>query len=108
LWCQVLAVSKSICHHARLRCTVITGGDKYGLQKKALEAPQDLLICTPGRLLKHAEDGNVFLGDVRYLVLDEADTMFDAGFGEDIKKLLRPMKNKTSRSVGVFASLSYV
>ena len=33
---------------------------------------QDIVVCTPGRLMQHVEDGSVFLGDVQYLVLDEA------------------------------------
>ena len=31
-------------------------------------------------------------------VLDEADTMFDQGFGEDIRKFLAPLKNRASKS----------
>ena len=31
-------------------------------------------------------------------VLDEADTMFDRGFGPDIRKFLAPLKNRASKS----------
>lgn len=31
-------------------------------------------------------------------VLDEADTMFDHGFGPDIRKFLGPLKNRASKS----------
>jgi len=33
----------------------------------------------------------------RLQVLDEADTMFDQGFGPDIRKFLAPLKNRASK-----------
>lgn len=36
------------------------------------------------------------LGDVQYLVIDEADTMFDQGFGPELMKLLAPLKARPS------------
>jgi superfamily II DNA/RNA helicase len=36
--------------------------------------------------------GNVLFTDVRNVVVDEADTMFDAGFGEELEKLFLPIK----------------
>jgi len=30
-------------------------------------------------------------------VLDEADTMFDQGFGPDIRKFLAPLKNRAAK-----------
>ena len=50
-------------------------------QRKRLERAVDVLVATPGRLIKLMEAGALFLGDVRHVVLDEVDTMFDAGFG---------------------------
>eukprot|EP00241_Pyramimonas_parkeae_P001717 CAMPEP_0114244080 /NCGR_PEP_ID=MMETSP0058-20121206/11141_1 /TAXON_ID=36894 /ORGANISM="Pyramimonas parkeae, CCMP726" /LENGTH=500 /DNA_ID=CAMNT_0001356981 /DNA_START=420 /DNA_END=1923 /DNA_ORIENTATION=- len=104
---QILAVCKSICHHARFRSTLITGGDKWKDQKEALARPQDLVVATPGRLLQHVDEGNVFLGDVRYLVLDEADTMFDAGFGKEIRRVISPMRRHPKKQcVMVAATMS--
>jgi len=103
----VLGVCKSLCHHARHRCTAVTGGDKLGAQVAALSRPQDVVICTPGRLLQHVQDNTVYLGDVQYLILDEADTMFDAGFGADIKKLLVPLRRHDNKQcVMVAATMS--
>lgn len=33
-------------------------------------------------------------------MLDEADTMFDRGFGPDIRKFLAPLKNRASKPDG--------
>jgi superfamily II DNA/RNA helicase len=46
---------------------------------RALQRPIDLLVGTPQRVLQHAAKGNLAFGDVRWIVLDEADTMFDTG-----------------------------
>jgi len=40
-----------------------------------LQQPVDLVVATPGRLLDLVKGGHVSLGDVRFVVADEADTM---------------------------------
>lgn len=95
---QVFRVAKSICHHARFRATMIGGGVRLRPQEDALNAPIDMLVGTPGRVLKHIEDGNISYGDIKYVVLDEADTMFDRGFGPDVKKFLGPLRNRSHKS----------
>ncbi|XP_047325670.1 DEAD-box ATP-dependent RNA helicase 39 [Impatiens glandulifera] len=95
---QVFRVAKSICHHARFRVTMISGGTSIGLQEDSLNGPIDMVVGTPGRVLQHIEDGNMVYGDIKYVVLDEADTMFDRGFGPDIRKFLAPLKNRASKS----------
>jgi len=44
------------------------------------------------------------------VVLDEADTMFDAGFGSEVRALLRPLRSKAQPAacVLVAATLSKV
>ncbi|KAI5060358.1 hypothetical protein GOP47_0024778 [Adiantum capillus-veneris] len=95
---QVFRVAKSICHHAKFRVTLIGGGVRMKPQEDALNAPIDMLVGTPGRLLQHIEDGNVAYGDIKYVVLDEADTMFDRGFGPDVKKFLGPLRSRSKKS----------
>ena len=51
--------------------------------------PVDLLVATPGCLVKLMEAGGLYLGDVRHVVLDEVDTMFDAGFGPELDAVLK-------------------
>ncbi|KAF2548650.1 hypothetical protein F2Q70_00020766 [Brassica cretica] len=38
------------------------------------------------------------MGDIAYLVLDEADTMFDRGFRPDIRKFLAPLKQRALKT----------
>ncbi|XP_078439261.1 RH39 [Wolffia australiana] len=91
---QVFRVAKSISHHAKFRSTMISGGGRLRPQEDSLNIPLDMIVGTPGRILQHINDGNIVYGDIKYLVLDEADTMFDRGFGPDIKKFLAPLKNR--------------
>ncbi|XP_014523000.1 DEAD-box ATP-dependent RNA helicase 39 isoform X1 [Vigna radiata var. radiata] len=98
---QVFRVAKSISHHARFRCTMVSGGGRIRPQEDSLNNPIDMVVGTPGRVLQHIEEGNMVYGDIKYLVLDEADTMFDRGFGPEIRKFLGPLKNRASKPDGL-------
>ncbi|MED6123186.1 DEAD-box ATP-dependent RNA helicase 39 [Stylosanthes scabra] len=98
---QVFRVAKSISHHARFRCTMVSGGGRIRPQEDSLNNPIDVVVGTPGRILQHIEEGNMVYGEIKYLVLDEADTMFDRGFGPDIRKFLAPLKHRASKPDGL-------
>lgn len=89
---QVRGVAKAISHHARFSSEIIIGGEKFATQRQQLDRPLDVVVGTPGRLIKHIEEGNLFMSSITHVILDEADTLFEAGFGEEIKRLLRPLK----------------
>ena len=72
----------------QIKTALVFGGVNIRPQKEALAAGVDVLVATPGRLLDHISQGNLTLGNVRYLVLDEADRMLDMGFIRDIRKIL--------------------
>ena len=71
-----------------LSSMVMFGGVGMGAQIEKLRRGVDILVATPGRLLDHAGQGTLDLGQVQILVLDEADRMLDMGFIHDIKKVL--------------------
>ncbi|KAG6406188.1 hypothetical protein SASPL_133787 [Salvia splendens] len=98
---QVFRVSKSISHHARFRSTMVSGGGRLKPQEDSLNSPIDMVVGTPGRVLQHIEEGNLVYGGIRYVVLDEADTMFDRGFGPDIRKFLAPLRSRASKLDGL-------
>ncbi|XP_027925041.1 LOW QUALITY PROTEIN: DEAD-box ATP-dependent RNA helicase 39-like [Vigna unguiculata] len=98
---QVFRVAKSISHHARFRCTMVSGGGRIRPQEDSLNNPIDMVVGTPGRVLQHIDEGNMVYGEIKYLVLDEADTMFDRGFGPDIRKFLGPLKSRASKPDGL-------
>ncbi|XP_024039901.1 DEAD-box ATP-dependent RNA helicase 39 isoform X1 [Citrus clementina] len=97
---QGFHMAKFISHCARLDSSMENGG----VSSKALEdvsnAPIGMLIATPSEVLQHIEDRNVSCDDIRYVVLDEADTLFDRGFGPEISKILNPLKDSALKSNG--------
>jgi len=71
-----------------VRVTPIYGGQPIGLQLRALRRGVDIIVATPGRAVDHMTRGSLQMGDVRFVVLDEADEMLDMGFAEDLDTLL--------------------
>ncbi len=71
------------------RILTIYGGRAYEPQIEQLRKGVDVVVGTPGRMLDLATQGHLVLGNVRILVLDEADEMLDLGFLPDIEKLMK-------------------
>jgi superfamily II DNA/RNA helicase len=72
-----------------VRVMSVYGGRAYEPQIATLRTGVDVVVGTPGRLIDLAERGDLVLGKVRILVLDEADEMLDLGFLPDIEKILK-------------------
>ncbi len=75
-------------YYKPLNVVLLHGGVGYGHQIEALENKPDVIIATPGRMLDHMEKGNLDLGGVGFLVLDEVDRMLDMGFLPDVKRII--------------------
>ncbi|KAL6064701.1 RNA helicase, DEAD-box type, Q motif protein [Balamuthia mandrillaris] len=95
---QVLQVAKPLSHHCKARVRYLSSSHKRARQLTELEQPVDILITTPGCLLKHLEAGSAFLSDVKYVAIDEADTMFGKGFDEELDNILVPIKKRMASS----------
>jgi len=65
----------------------------------------DVVIGTPGRILDHLNRRTLDLRNVNFLVLDEADKMFDMGFVDDIKDIIRHVP-KTRQTLLFSATIS--
>ncbi len=91
-----------------LRSGLAYGGVDYEKQRAALREGVDILIGTPGRLIDFFKQKVYNLKHIEVVVLDEADRMFDLGFIDDIRFLLRRMPAPTSRQSLLFsATLSH-
>lgn len=71
-----------------VRIAAVYGGVGYGPQINALRKGVDVLVACPGRLEDLIQQGDVELGDVDKVVLDEADRMADMGFMPAVRRLL--------------------
>jgi superfamily II DNA/RNA helicase len=83
---QVEGVLQGLDHE--LRVGLLYGGVGYATQTQALKVGVDVVIGTPGRILDMVGRKLMSLSRVEYLVLDEADEMFDFGFAPDIERIL--------------------
>ncbi|MGD9553893.1 MAG: DEAD/DEAH box helicase [Arcobacteraceae bacterium] len=98
-------VAKNISHYARY--LDITQGVAYGgvsakEQATKIQKGIDILIATPGRLLELCENKSIDLKSVNTVVLDEADTMLEMGFLQDIEKIFPQISPK--RQIMMFSA----
>ena len=84
---QIADDARDLVQARGLRVAVAYGGVGIVPQAKAARRAQ-LLVATPGRLLDLVGRGDVKLGNVRILVLDEADRMLDMGFRPDVDRIV--------------------
>lgn len=91
---QIADSFKAYGRYLNLRSTVVFGGVSKGPQIKACSRGLDVLVATPGRLLDLISMGHIHLGNLEYLVLDEADRMLDMGFLPDIKRIMALMPKR--------------
>ena len=85
---QVEESARGYSRHLALRTACVYGGVSIDPQIAALRAGAEIVVATPGRLLDHLNSKTVHLGQVQFLVLDEADRMLDMGFLPDIRRIL--------------------
>jgi len=91
--------------YLNLNTMVMFGGVGFNPQKQLLKGRVDILVCTPGRLLDHVQQGTINLSYVEILVLDEADRMLDMGFIRDIRRILAILP-KQRQNLLFFATFS--
>ena len=71
-----------------VKIITLYGGTSLTKQVASLEKGADIIVGTPGRLLDHFSRETIHLGQIKTLILDEADRMLDMGFADDILKLV--------------------
>jgi len=76
----------------------------WRIHKDQLRKGCEIVVATPGRTKDLINRGHLILRDIRAIVLDEADTMFDMGFKDDIKDIMRSCPNITKIQVSLFSA----
>ena len=85
---QISGEMNKFAKYTGIRNVTIYGGQSINVQFRDLEKGVEIVVATPGRLIDHLKRGSIELNDVKYVILDEADTMLDMGFIDDIKFIL--------------------
>ncbi|KAH9891120.1 P-loop containing nucleoside triphosphate hydrolase protein [Cubamyces lactineus] len=95
----ILAPTRELAHQIHNECLKLAQGRKWRivlfskataatLKDKTVRDKVDLIISTPLRLVASLQAGNLELGNVRHIVLDEADRMLDAEFLEQVQEVI--------------------
>jgi len=85
---QTLKFAKELGKFTGLRYECILGGDSIEKQFAALHDNPDVIFATPGRFVHLCVEMNLKLSQVEYVVFDEADRLFEMGFGEQLREII--------------------
>jgi ATP-dependent RNA helicase RhlB len=85
---QINENAVKLCDGTGFKSYPLYGGTGYEKQKEAINSGLQFVISTPGRLIDLYKENHIDLKQVRAIVFDEADRMFDMGFKDDMKYIL--------------------
>jgi ATP-dependent RNA helicase DeaD len=85
---QVANSIKKFSEHKKLNVLPIYGGVDIQNQIRRVKNA-DVVVGTPGRILDHLNRRTLNFSEVKFLVLDEVDRMFDMGFQVDVERILK-------------------
>lgn len=85
-----------------IRTLPVYGGQEITRQIRGLQKNPQIITGTPGRLLDHIRRRTIRLGNIRTVILDEADEMLNMGFIEDIEAILK--ETPTERQTLLFSA----
>ena len=101
---QIYKDAELLVKHNDLKLAICYGGKAYEQQKSQFEKPVDILIGTPGRLIDFLKQKLYTLKFAQCLILDEADRMFDMGFINDVRFMLRRLPPPDKRLSMLFSA----
>ncbi len=87
-----------------LKSASFYGGVGYVGQQDLLARGVDIIIGTPGRVIDLQQSGTMKLNEVAFLVIDEADRMFDMGFYPDLRVLIKVLPPAEKRQTLLFSA----
>lgn len=85
---QVTKEMRKFSKYKHLTVISIYGGVSYNPQTEGL-AKAEIVVATPGRILDHLQKATFQTQQIKVLVIDETDRMFDMGFIQDVTEIIR-------------------
>ena len=102
---QIAEEAELLAKYCGCRTVTIFGGIDYNKQRKQLQAgPVDIVVATPGRLIDFSQQGEIQLGGIETLIIDEADRMLDMGFIPQVRRIVRKTPFKDKRQTLFFSA----
>ncbi|CAO3654210.1 unnamed protein product [Cunninghamella echinulata] len=93
---QVTKTCKSLSHIAKFRCIGIDRLSTTKLSQQLATGPVDMIISTPTTMQTLIKKHVISLADTKYMIMDEADSLFDAGWGDECKSLIHTIQKVNS------------
>ena len=101
---QIHDDAEALARFTDLNCLVIFGGMDHEKQRRELDAPIDILVGTPGRIIDYSQSGDLDLSKAEVLVIDEADRMLDMGFIPDVRRIVYHLPRPGVRQTMLFSA----
>ncbi|NLM01553.1 MAG: DEAD/DEAH box helicase [Treponema sp.] len=101
---QVEQEAKILCHKTKLKVASFYGGVGYTRQIENLKKNIDIIVGTPGRIIDLVEQQHLIFDNITFLIVDEADRMFDMGFYPDLRKLIKFLPKSENRQTMLFSA----
>lgn len=101
---QVQEEAQKLAKFTSLKCASFYGGVGYDKQVASLKKGVDIMIGTPGRVIDLNHGNQMDLSSVAFLVIDEADRMFDMGFYPDLRTLIKVLPSSEQRQTMLFSA----
>ena len=106
---QIENDARDLIKFSQLKVVTLVGGVDFDKQRKQLDQGfVDIIVATPGRLIDLTEQKEIWLDQIEFLVIDEADRLLDMGFIPSVKRIVRFSPRKEQRQTLMFsATFSY-
>ncbi|OZV12685.1 DEAD/DEAH box helicase [Tissierella sp. P1] len=99
---QITNEAKKLTQAKNISILAVYGGQDVERQLRKLNKGVNIVIGTPGRLLDHMRRKSIDLGQVKMIVLDEADEMLNMGFLKDVEEII--YKTSKTRQTMLFSA----
>ncbi|KAL3072787.1 hypothetical protein niasHS_017761 [Heterodera schachtii] len=81
--------------HPNISHGLVMGGANRQNEEKRLAGGVAILVATPGRLLDHLQNtSNFVVRNLKCLIVDEADRIFDIGFEQEMHQIVKLLPKK--------------
>jgi ATP-dependent RNA helicase RhlB len=102
---QIESDAKELTKFTSLHLVTLLGGVDFDKQTSLLDKNfVDIIVATPGRLIDLIEQKQVWLDQIEFLVIDEADRLLDMGFIPSVKRIVRYSPRKEQRQTLMFSA----
>lgn len=96
---QVVKSCKALSHVTKFRAVGLGGRTpRSQISELLANGPVDILVTTPTTLVSYTKDGTLSFADTRYLIIDEADSLFDAGWGDDCRTIIKRIQQVAEKT----------